>query len=85
MSVHKAITNHVNQQHQIIKTFLELDEKREVAIEKVLKKAKAGKDFTTKKINLITDEINELRKSGLTPERKYVLHEMVLDYVSKKK
>lgn len=83
MSVHKEITKHVNNQHQTVKTFFELDEKREAEIEKVVAKAKAGEEFTTAEINKITEKINELAKIGITPQRKYVTPSMVLEYVSK--
>lgn len=83
MSVHEAITEHVSKQHEMVKAFSQLDAKREVAIERVIAKAKAGEQFDTTEINTITEKINELSKGGLTPKRKLVSPEMVLDYVEK--
>ena len=81
MSVHKEITKHANKQHQTVKAFFELDEQREAVIEKVVAKAQAQEPFSTDEINDITEKINELAKSGITPQRKYITPTMVLDYV----
>lgn len=83
MSVHKAITKHLQKQHETITAFLALDEEREEAIEKVIAQAKANEAFSTAEINQITEKINNLAKSGVTPTRKYVTPEMVLEYINK--
>lgn len=85
MSVHKAISEHVNKQNAIINEFLELDQKREEFIGEALELCKQGKVFTTDKINQVTNQINELAKQGIVPTRKQVTIEMVREYASKKK
>lgn len=83
MSVHKAITKHVNKQNQKINEFLVLDQKREAYIEEALERCREGKDFTTDKINEVTNQINELAKKGIIPTRKPVTIEMVREYALK--
>ncbi|MDR7001797.1 YpbS family protein [Neobacillus niacini] len=85
MSVHKAITEHVNIQNKKINDFLALDQLREQYIEDALELAHQGKDFTTDKINEITNEINELAKKGIIPTRKLITAEMVREYALKTK
>lgn len=83
MSVHKAITKHLQKQHETITAFLALDEQREEAIEKAIAQAKVNKPFSTAEINQITEKINNLAKGGITPMRKYVTPEMVVEYINK--
>lgn len=81
MSVHKAISAHVNKQNKIITKFLALDQEREAYIEEAVLNFKSGIPFTPKKINEVTTEINELAKQGIIPTRKYVTSEMIEEYV----
>ncbi|WP_040209454.1 YpbS family protein [Neobacillus jeddahensis] len=83
MSVHKAITQHVNKQNKQIATFLLLDQQREFYIEEALKCCKEGKPFTTEKINEITEQINALTRQGIVPNRKLVSIDMVKAYAKK--
>jgi hypothetical protein len=80
MSVHKAITEHVNKQNQKINDFLLLDQQREVFIEEALELCKQGKNFTTDNINEVTMKINDLAKKGIIPTRKLVTIDMVKEY-----
>ncbi len=80
MSVHEAISKHSSKQHQILKDFLILDQKREIFIEEAVKLCQLQKEFTTLHINAITKEINELAKQGVVPQRKLVTVEMVKEY-----
>ena len=80
MSVHKAISEHVNKQNQKINRFLLLDQQRELYIEEALSLCKQGKEFTTEKINEMTNQINTLAKQGIIPFRKLVTKEMVKEY-----
>jgi len=83
MSVHKAITEHVNKQNRKINDFLLLDKQREFYIEKALTLCKEGKSFTTEEVNLVTNQINALAKQGIIPTRKLVTVEMVREYAGK--
>jgi len=85
MSVHKAITEHVNNQNKRIQDFLALDQLREQYIEEALELCKQGKSFTTDKINEVTKQINELARQGAVPTRKLVTVEMVREYALKSK
>lgn len=85
MSVHKAITEHVNNQNKRIQDFLALDQLREQYIEEALELCKQGKSFTTDKINEVTKQINELARQGAVPTRKLVTVEMVCEYALKSK
>ena len=80
MSVHIAISEHVNKQNQKINRFLLLDQQRELYIEEALSLCKQGKEFTTDKINEMTNQINNLAKQGIIPFRKLVTKEMVKEY-----
>ncbi|MDR9793574.1 DUF2533 family protein [Aeribacillus pallidus] len=83
--VHKEITKHSNRQHEIVKKFLHLEEKREQAIDEAVKLCEKGLHFSVQTINEITKEMNELaRATGIVPQRKYVTEEMVKEYVSRK-
>jgi len=83
MNVHKAITEHVNKQNKKINDFLSLDQLREWHIEEALTLCKAGKPFTTEKINKVTQQINELARQGIVPTRKLVTDEMVREFAGK--
>ena len=83
MSVHKAISEHVNKQNKKINDFLSLDQLRELYIEEALTLCKAGKPFTTEKINKVTQQINELARQGIVPTRKLVTDEMVREFAGK--
>jgi hypothetical protein len=83
MSVHKAISEHVTKQNHRITDFLSLDQQRERYIEEAVELCKQGKDFTTDKINHITNQINELARKGIVPTRKAVTPEMVREYAMK--
>ena len=83
MSVHKDITTHVNKQNKRITDFVALDRKRELYIEEAVELCKQGKEFSTDKINAVTNTINELAKQGIVPSRKNVTAEMVREYVKK--
>ncbi|MBM7652946.1 YpbS family protein [Neobacillus cucumis] len=80
MSVHKAISEHVNKQNKKINDFLSLDHLRELYIEETVTLCKAGQPFTTEKINHVTNQINELARQGIIPTRKLVTVEMVKEY-----
>ena len=83
MSVHQAITNHVNKQNKRINEFIALDQQREFYIEDAVQLCKNGKDFSTDKINKVTKQINELAKQGIVPTRKLVTPEMIREYVER--
>lgn len=85
MSVHEAITTHVNKQNKRINDFIALDAKREWLIEEAFQLCKGGKEFTTDHINQVTVQINELAVQGIVPSRKLVTREMVQEYVDRKK
>ncbi|WP_102346503.1 DUF2533 family protein [Bacillus sp. Marseille-P3661] len=88
MSVHKAISSHSEKQHYIVKTFTELDAKRERYIEKAVQQCMNNQPFSIKEINEITKEMNELSKKGIVtslPVRQQVSDEMVQEYVQKLK
>ncbi|MDR4946890.1 YpbS family protein [Neobacillus cucumis] len=83
MSVHKAISEHVNKQNKKINDFLSLDHLRELYIEEAVTSCKAGQTFTTEKINRVTNQINDLARQGIIPTRKLVTVEMVREYALK--
>ncbi|MDQ0213970.1 accessory colonization factor AcfC [Oikeobacillus pervagus] len=83
MSVHKAITEHSNKQHKIVRRFVELDGLRETYIEEAVLLCKNGNPFETEKINEVTNEINQLARKGIVPTRKNVTVEMVQEYVTR--
>jgi Protein of unknown function (DUF2533) len=83
LSVHKAISEHVNKQNEKINHFLALDSQREAYIEEALVLSMQGKEFTTDKINQVTNQINALAKQGIVPTRKIVTVEMVRNYAMK--
>lgn len=85
MSVHKAISEHVNKQNKIITQFLALDQEREAYIEEAVSNCIAGIPFTPNKINEVTAKINELAKQGIIPTRKIVTQNMIEEYAQKQK
>ncbi|WP_153125140.1 DUF2533 family protein [Peribacillus tepidiphilus] len=86
MSVHKAITQHVNNQNQLIKEFLLLDQEREKRIEEAIHLCISGQEFSTYLINEVTEKMNEIsKKIENLPSRKLVTPQMVEDYVKKLK
>jgi hypothetical protein len=86
MSVHKALSKHVNGLNEIIKEYVTLDKKREALIDEACNLCREGKPFSTEKINEVTEQMNILSKRiENLPERKFVTPQMVLDYVGKKK
>jgi len=82
--VHKEITKHSNRQHQLVKTFIELDLKREEFIDEAVQLCLENKPFSVDKINAVTVEINQLAKKGIVPTRKRVTVEMVKEFVQRK-
>lgn len=85
VSVHQAITAHVNKQNKRIQDFLALDQLREQYIEETIAFCKQGQEFTTEKINEVTRQINTLAREGIIPSRKLVTVEMVTEYARKRK
>lgn len=83
-NVHEAISKHSKKQHEIVKTFLQLEAKREMFIEEAVQLAEKQQPFTVEKINYVSKEINELAKRGIAPTRKLVTEEMVIEYVKRK-
>lgn len=81
--VHQAITAHSKKQHALIRTFVELDAKREAYIEEAVALCQRGEPFSVHNINEVTKQINELAKNGIVPQRKYVTVDMVKEYVQK--
>lgn len=84
MSVHQAISAHSKKQQEAIKTFLELDKKREEYIEEAIAKCKNNMLFTVEQINAVTKEINDLATKEIIPTRRYVSIEMLREYVENK-
>ncbi|WP_408006151.1 DUF2533 family protein [Pseudalkalibacillus sp. A8] len=82
MSVHQDISKHSNEQHERVRLFAELDHKREQLIEDTLLKCKEDQPFEKElaEINQVTDQINELARKGIVPQRKNVTKEMVEEY-----
>ncbi|MGP7815789.1 DUF2533 family protein [Niallia sp. 01092] len=85
MSVHKAITKHVEQVNSRVNVFKQLDDLREQYIEEALQLCSKGESFSVQKINEVTEEINTMAKLGVTPTRKVVTIEMVKEYAEKLK
>ncbi|KIQ94328.1 hypothetical protein LH47_01603 [Anoxybacillus thermarum] len=81
--VHQAITAHSQKQHALVRAFIELDAKREAYIEEAVSLCQRGEPFSVQNINEVTKQINELAKSGIVPQRKYVTVDMVKEYVQK--
>lgn len=83
MSVHKAISNHSQEQNRVAKEFIKLDQQREYYIDEAVSLCLKGKPFSTDKINEVTRRINNEARLGIVPERKYVTIEMVKEYCAK--
>jgi hypothetical protein len=83
--VHHEITKHANRQHEIVKQFVQLETKREAAIDEAAALCEKGLDFSVNAVNQVTEQINELaRTTGIVPVRKFVTVEMVKEYVARK-
>ncbi|WP_404442332.1 YpbS family protein [Sutcliffiella horikoshii] len=83
MSVHKAISEHSRKQNQVVMNFLQLEQQREAYIEEAIVLCRQQKPYTTEKINKVTNQINELARKGIAPQRKLVTKEMVEEFVSR--
>ncbi|MBU8878393.1 YpbS family protein [Bacillus sp. FJAT-29790] len=83
MSVHKAISQHVNKQNKRITEFLALDQQREFYIDEAISNCIKGNPFSADKINEVTSRINILSKQGIVPARKLVTLQMIEDYANK--
>jgi hypothetical protein len=81
MSVHKALTEHAKKQNKKFTDFLALDQRREEFISEAIELCKQGKDFSTEKINYVTNQINNLAEQVCVPTRKLVTPDMVQEYV----
>ena len=81
MSVHKDLILHAKKQNQQYSKFVLLDQQRENYIEEAVLLCKAGKDFTTDRINEVTRQINLIANDRFIPTRKLVTPEMVRVYV----
>ncbi|MDP4163153.1 MAG: YpbS family protein [Bacillota bacterium] len=83
MSVHHAISKHVESQNKVLNEFFTLDQQREAAIEEAVTLCEQDKPFSVDTINAITKEMNGLSMKGELPKRKLVTLEMIREYVSK--
>lgn len=83
-NVHEAITKHSNAQHEVVKTFVGLEQKREQFIDEAVALAKQHQEFTVDNINKVTIEMNKLAQKGIVPLRKLVTVEMVNEYAFRK-
>ncbi|MEH7236508.1 YpbS family protein [Bacillus sp. JJ1562] len=83
-NVHEAITKHSNSQHEVVKTFVGLEQKRELFIDEAVALAKQNQEFTVDKINKVTSEMNKLAKKGIVPLRRLVTVDMVKEYAFRK-
>lgn len=81
MSVHKDLIQHAKNQNQLYTKFTQLDQQREDYIQEAVDLCKAGKEFTTDRINEVTMQINFIANNRFIPTRKLVTPEMVHDYV----
>lgn len=85
MSVHKDLIVHAKKQNQLYSKFVQLDQQREDYIEEAVELCKAGKDFTTDRINDVTKQINFIANNRFIPTRKLVSPDMVREYVESMK
>ena len=85
MSVHKAISQHSQKQHDAIKKFLELDTLREMHINEAINRCATNQPFTVEAINQVTKQINDMAVKEIVPTRKMVTVEMIQEYVKNKK
>ncbi|WP_226526709.1 DUF2533 family protein [Metabacillus niabensis] len=83
-NVHEAISQHSNNQHQHIQSFLKLEAKRESLIEEAIFLCVNSKPFEVEQINQVTSEMNRLASEGIVPMRKLVTKEMVQEFVERK-
>jgi hypothetical protein len=83
MSVHTAITAHSKKQHNHIEAFLQLDQRREQAIEQALQQCMNNETFSIVEINQISREINEHALKGISPVRKLVTEQMIQEYADR--
>ena len=81
MSVHKDLIQHAKNQNQLYMKFTQLNQQREVYIQEAVELCKAGKDFSTDKINDVTNQINFIANDRFIPTRKLVTPDMVRVYV----
>lgn len=79
MSVHKELAAHADKQNKLYREFLELDQLREKYIEEAVALCQQGMDFSTVKINDVTNRMNKIALR-FTPVRKHVTVEMVREY-----
>ncbi len=85
MSVHKAITKHVEEVNSRVNYYKQLDQQRESLIEEAIFLFKAGENFSVDKINEVTEQMNELARLGVVPTRKKVSKQMVVEFVNRSK
>ena len=83
-NVHEAITKHSTAQHEVVKTFVGLEQKREQLNDEAVSLAKLNQEFTVDKINKVTIEINKLAQKGIVPLRKLLTVDMVKEYAFRK-
>ena len=83
MSVHKDISLHAKKQNELFNKFMLFEQKREDLIQEAIEWCKAGKLFTTDRINEVTKQINQLANQRLIPNRQFVTNKMVHEYVEK--
>lgn len=83
--VHKAISEHSKRQNELVTAFARLDAERERLIEEALLLCKEGRAFSADQINKVTNEINQLAKKGIIPQRKPVTNEMIQEYAGRMK
>lgn len=83
MSVHKAISKHVEEVNSRVEYYKQLDQQREFLIEEAILLCKTGENFSVDKINEVTEAMNELARLGVVPTRKKVSKEMVIDFVNR--
>ncbi len=82
MSVHLEISKKVNQTVSLVESYRRLDKVRESEIEKVVKQAMNGEEFTLEAINQVTAEINQLAAKHHLPSRKMVTKQMIIDFIN---
>lgn len=83
MSVHIQISEQVKKHREAQKAFLALDQKREKAIDEMIKKARSGLPINVTEVNKITAEMNQIANQFQFPHRKIITVEMVQDYIQK--
>ncbi|MFC0188754.1 DUF2533 family protein [Fictibacillus aquaticus] len=85
MDVHYQISKHSDKQHKIVNEFLFWDQERERYIAEAVDAVQNGKEFSVEQINEVTERINKLAAlNGITPSRKHVTEEMVLEHAKKR-